>query len=62
MAKRKSKRWTHGLVFSDTELEATADGRSSEAYEYTYPGWDITPSSHRRGARKELRKRYRKRG
>jgi hypothetical protein len=55
------KKWTRGLTWSDTELDAITRGQGSEAYDYTYGVYPI-PKSFRVEAKKELKERKIKRG
>ena len=53
------KKWTKGLTWSKTELEAISRGHGSEAYDYTYGIYPI-PKSFRVEAKKELKERIKK--
>ena len=50
------KKWTKGLTWSNTELEAISRGMGSEAYDYTYRIYPI-PKSFQKEAEKELKQR-----
>lgn len=54
------KKWKHGLVYSDYELERYGEGYGGEAFSFVYHRGQPTKAQSR-GARKELRQRYKRR-